>query len=84
MLFYLTTLNLMRFFTEDAPELEEDDCDIQVISVVDAWKHSDFLCKNYVTNALIDSLYNVYTDKKISKKLWESLDWKYKTEVSQV
>ena len=80
MSFYLTTLNLVRFLTEDAPKLKEDEHDIQVISVVDAWKHYDFICRNYVMNALIDSLYNVYSDKKITKELWESLDRKYKTE----
>ena len=46
----------MRFLTEDAPKLKEDEHDIQVISVVDAWKHSDFLWQNYVMNALTDSL----------------------------
>ena len=40
MLFYLTTLNLLRFLIEDAPKLKEDEHDIQVISVMDAWKHS--------------------------------------------
>ncbi|WJZ85230.1 hypothetical protein VitviT2T_004776 [Vitis vinifera] len=80
MLFYLTTLNLARFLTEDAPKLKEDEHDIQVISAIDAWKHSDFLCRNYVMNGLADSLYNVYSDKKIAKELWESLDRKYKTE----
>ena len=57
MLFYLTTLNLVKFFTEDAPKLKKDEHDIQVISVVDAWKHSDFLFRNYIMNALTDSLY---------------------------
>ncbi|WKA11227.1 hypothetical protein VitviT2T_028751 [Vitis vinifera] len=80
MLFYLTTLNLTRFLTEDAPKLKEDEHDIQVISAIDAWKHSDFLCRNYVMNGLADSLYNVYSDKKTAKELWESLDQKYKTE----
>ena len=79
MLFYLTTLNLTRFLTEDAFKLKEDERDIQVISIVDAWKHFDFLCRNYVMNALIDSLYNVFSDKKTVKELWESLDRKYKT-----
>ena len=60
MLLYLNTLNLARFLIEEASKLKEDECDIQVISVVDAWKHSDFLCKNYVMNVLTDSLYNVY------------------------
>ena len=31
-------------------------------------------------NALTDSLYNVYLDKKTTKGLWESLDQKYKTQ----
>ena len=79
-LFYQTTLNLARLLTEDVPKLKEDEHDIQVISIVDAWKHSDFLCRNYVMNVLIDSLYNVYSDKKKAKELWESLDRKYKTE----
>ena len=78
MLVYLTTLNLTRFLTEEAPKLKEDERDIQVISVVDAW-NSNFLCRNYVMNVLTDSLYNVYIDKKTTKELWESLDRKYKT-----
>ena len=56
MLFYLTTLNLARFLTEDAHKLKEHEHDIQVISVVDAWKHFDLLCINYVMNVLTDSL----------------------------
>ena len=70
----------MRFLTEEDSKLKEDEHDIQVINVVDAWKHYDFLCRNYVMNALIDSLYNVYSYKKTVKELWESLDRKYKTE----
>ena len=68
-LFYLITLNLASFLTEEAPKLKEDERDIQVISIVDAWKHYDFMCRNYFMNALTDSLYNVYTDKKTAKKL---------------
>ena len=80
MLFYLTSLNLTRFLTGEALKLKEDMRDIQVIGVVDAWKHSEFMCRNYVMNALIDSLYNVYSNKKTPKELWESPDRKYKTE----
>ena len=53
---------------------------MQVVNAVDAWKHSDFLCRNYVMNGLHDSLYNVYCAIKTVKELWESLDQKYKTE----
>ena len=66
----------MRVLIEDAPKLKEDEHDIQVISVVDVWKHSDFLCQNYVMNALTDSLYNVYSYKKTINELLESLDRK--------
>ena len=80
MLFYLTTLNLARFLTEKPSKLSKGETDMQVVNVVDAWKHSDFLCKNYVMNKLHDSLYNVYCAIKTAKKLWESLDQKYKIE----
>ncbi|KAL2512397.1 zinc knuckle (CCHC-type) family protein [Abeliophyllum distichum] len=78
-LFYLTTLNLARFLTKDAPKLKQGEGDIQAVSAVEAWKHSDFLCRNYVMNSLADSLYNVYSTMKTAKELWESLDRKYKT-----
>ena len=45
MLFYLTTLNLAKFLREDAPICSENEADRQVVAAVDAWKHSDFLCK---------------------------------------
>ena len=31
-------------------------------------------------NVLVDYLYNVYSDKKTTKELWEFLDRKYKIE----
>ncbi|GJS94704.1 hypothetical protein Tco_0801672 [Tanacetum coccineum] len=45
---------------------------------VEAWKHSEFLCHNYVLNGLVDSLYNVYCKTTTTKELWESLERKYK------
>ena len=69
MLFYLIILNLARFLIKDAPKLKEDERNIQVISVVDAWKHSDFLCRNYVMNALTNFLYYGYSNKKTTKEL---------------
>ena len=56
MLFYLTTLNLARFLREDAPALKENETDKQVVAVVEAWKHADFLCRNYLLNGLDNSL----------------------------
>ncbi|KAK3014734.1 hypothetical protein RJ639_008503 [Escallonia herrerae] len=79
MLFYLTTLNLARFLQEDAPDLG-DNPDRQTVAVVDAWKHSDFLCKNYILNGLDNALYNIYSPMLNVKALWESLKKKYKIE----
>ncbi|KZV48683.1 hypothetical protein F511_26131 [Dorcoceras hygrometricum] len=80
MLFYLTILNLATFLTEKVPTLKEGEHNAESVSTVEAWNHSDFLCRNYVLNGLADALYNVFCEKKTAKELWESLDRKYKTE----
>ncbi|XP_073124067.1 uncharacterized protein [Henckelia pumila] len=79
-LFYLTTLNLSRFFKEDPPIVVEGDSDTERRTVVDAWNHNDFLCRNYIFNGLDDTLYSVYSSVKTAKELWDSLEKKYKTE----
>ncbi|GMQ08480.1 hypothetical protein CsSME_00052192 [Camellia sinensis var. sinensis] len=58
MLFYFTTLNLTRFLHENAHTLKEDKIDQQVVVTVDAWKHADFLCRNYILIGLDNTLYN--------------------------
>lgn len=60
-MFYMTTLNLVRFLKDDPPTVREDGTYVQVLHIVDAWKHSDFLCQNYVLNGLFDALSSVYT-----------------------
>ena len=69
MLFYLTTLNLAKFLREDAPVCSENGADRQVVAAVDAWKHSVFLCKNYILNGLDNTLYNVYSPIKMAREL---------------
>ena len=54
--------------------------DNQKVIALDHWKNVDYLCKNYILNALEASLYSVYNKAKYAKKLWESLDRKYKIE----
>ncbi|KAH6786080.1 hypothetical protein C2S51_038535 [Perilla frutescens var. frutescens] len=68
MLFYLTTLNLVRFLGEDAPTLGQN-VDAQAVTALDAWKHFNFLCRNYVINCLMDTQYNVYSSIKNADKL---------------
>ena len=69
MLFYLTTLNLARFLNEDGPKLDVRETDKEKLDVMDAWNHSDFLCRNYVLNGLETTLYNVYSPLKTAKEL---------------
>ena len=69
MLFNLTTLNLAKFLQENAPKLKENDTDRQVVAAVEAWKHADFLCKNYILNGLDNTLYRVYSSIKTAKEL---------------
>ncbi|GJW53713.1 hypothetical protein Tco_0097798 [Tanacetum coccineum] len=56
MFFYLITLNLARFLNETAPQVEPPKegklSNAQAVQAVEAWKHSDFLCHNYVLNGL--------------------------------
>ena len=79
MQFYLTTLNLIRFLSEERPKLGENP-DLHQVAALDAWSQGDFLCKNYILNGLENALYNVYCSKATAKELWESLEKKYKTE----
>ena len=75
--FCLTTLHLTKFLQEDA---QEPGTDRDSVLVVDVWTQGDFLCRNYILNGLNDSLYNIYSLITTAKKLWASLDKKYKTE----
>nr|XP_028961902.1 uncharacterized protein LOC114826148 [Malus domestica] len=78
MLFYLTTLNLSHAITSEAPEApEKGDIPAEILQAIEAWTHSEFLCRNYILNALDDSLYDIYSSYKTTKDLWESLDKKY-------
>ncbi|PHU01222.1 hypothetical protein BC332_31009 [Capsicum chinense] len=69
MFFYLTTLWLQKFTSENAPEVPEGTLDKEHFMIVKAWKHLDFLYRNYILSDLQDDLYNVYSGTKISNEL---------------
>ncbi|XP_059288625.1 uncharacterized protein LOC132041975 [Lycium ferocissimum] len=71
---------MKKFTNEDPPIPEEGMPENQHFMVIEAWKHSNFLCKGYILSALEDDLYNVYSSVKTSKELWIVLEKKYKTE----
>ncbi|XP_076905528.1 uncharacterized protein LOC143561292 [Bidens hawaiensis] len=74
MMFYLTILNLVRFLTESPPLLEEG-ADVQAVSALDSWKHSEYLCRNYVLNGRAEELNNVYCKIPSVKELWDTLEF---------
>ncbi|KAM1493880.1 hypothetical protein ACFX10_025604 [Malus domestica] len=80
MLFFLTTMNLAHVVKEEAPVVTELPADKDMLSAIDAWTHSEFLCRNYILNGLDDCLYDVYSSCKTAKDLWDSLTKKYITE----
>ncbi|XP_070047305.1 uncharacterized protein [Nicotiana tomentosiformis] len=80
MFFYLTTLSLQKFIKEDVLVLPNETPHNERFLVTEAWKHSNFLCKNYILSGLEDDLYNVYSKVETSKELWIVLEKKYKTE----
>ncbi|KAL6332497.1 hypothetical protein AAG906_008528 [Vitis piasezkii] len=79
MLFYLTTLNLVHVLKKECPKAPEQPTK-ETFNAIEAWKHSDFLCRNYILNGLVDSLYNVYSSFTTTRGLWETLEKKYKIE----
>ncbi|KAF3654112.1 putative glucan endo-1,3-beta-glucosidase A-like [Capsicum annuum] len=57
-----------QFTSEDAPEVPEGTSDKEHFMIVEAWKHSDFLYRNYILSGLQDDLYNIYKDNKAAER----------------
>ena len=79
MLFYLTTLNLVHVLKEECPKAPEQPTN-ETFNVIKTGKHSNFLCRNYILNGLVNPLYNVYSSFTTTRGLWEALEKKYKSE----
>lgn len=59
--FFFTTRNLDKYLKEDAPVLPSRNTDPLVLTSVDTWTHSDFMCQGWILSRLIDLLYDVYS-----------------------
>lgn len=67
MFFYLTMLNLTKYLSEVCPIISPNEQDVTTLDALEAWKHGDFLCRNYILNCLVNSLYNVYCNIEYAK-----------------
>ncbi|GJR41378.1 retrovirus-related pol polyprotein from transposon TNT 1-94 [Tanacetum coccineum] len=91
MLFYLTSLHVLYVLTDSEPvdpylvdgqnvptEAQMADCE----RAASQWNHNEYNCKNYILNALDDSMYDIYSTFATAKEIWESLEKKYRTQVA--
>jgi hypothetical protein len=49
--------------------LLDDESDATIVVVVGAWKHNNFICKNYIFNGLDNTIYDVYSSVNSMKVL---------------
>ena len=90
MLFYLTTLHVSNVLTDSEPtdpyaEGHNVPTEAQVADYERAasqWNHNEYNCRNYLLNALDDSLYDIYSFFTSAREIWISLEKKYRTEVA--
>ncbi|XP_010445316.1 PREDICTED: uncharacterized protein LOC104727963 [Camelina sativa] len=82
MRYYLASMNMERYLTEDPPTLPQGDTDVYVVGSMDSWAQGDYCCKGQILNRLVNDLYDLYSMYKTSKALWLALETKYKTDES--
>ncbi|KAH7859358.1 hypothetical protein Vadar_000011 [Vaccinium darrowii] len=77
--FYLTTQKLAFYCSSVKPAAVNPPTD-QNHQEIQKWTDDDFLCKNYILNALCDDLYDYYSTFDTAKDVWDALQKKYDTE----
>ncbi|GJR96163.1 retrovirus-related pol polyprotein from transposon TNT 1-94 [Tanacetum coccineum] len=91
MLFYLTSLHVAYVLTDSEPvdpylvDGQNVPTEAQMADYERAasqWNHNEYNCRNYILNALDDSLYDIYSTFATAREIWESLEKKYKTQVA--
>nr|GEX95750.1 elongation factor 1-alpha [Tanacetum cinerariifolium] len=71
--FLLTTLKVVYVLKTPMPELVVD-ATVEVIRIRAKWKNDDYICRGHILNGMSDSLFDVYTNVKSAKELWDLLD----------
>ncbi|PWA47466.1 hypothetical protein CTI12_AA499090 [Artemisia annua] len=90
MLFYLTTLHVSNVLTDPEPtapyvEGQNIPTEAQMADYERAaslWNHNEYNCRNFLLNALDDSLYDIYSSFTSAREIWISLEKKYRTGVA--
>ncbi|GKA36304.1 pol polyprotein [Tanacetum coccineum] len=91
MLFYLTSLHVSYVLIDSEPtdpylvDGENVPTEAQVADyekVASQWNHNEYNWKNYILNALKESLYDIYSTFATAREIWKSLEKKYRTQVA--
>ena len=80
--FLLITLKAFYVLDKDLKKLEatkENDTQ-EVIKEMKKREEDKLICRGHILNALSDRLYDLYTNTKTTKEIWEALEKKYKGE----
>ncbi|GJW05861.1 hypothetical protein Tco_1568284 [Tanacetum coccineum] len=90
MLFYLTSLYVPYALTDSElvdPYMVDGHNVLIEAQVADyqraasQWNHNEYNCRNYISNVLDDSLYDIYSTFATIRDIWESLEKKCMTRV---
>ncbi|GJV18867.1 zinc finger, CCHC-type containing protein [Tanacetum coccineum] len=79
--FLLTMLKMVYVLTTPMTKLLED-ARVEAIGIRAKWENNDYICRGHILNGMSDSLFDVYTNVKSAKELWDSLESKYMAEDS--
>nr|GEU66348.1 zinc finger, CCHC-type [Tanacetum cinerariifolium] len=73
----LIILKVVYVLTTLMPVLIKDDETVEAIMICAKWENEDYMCIGHILNGMSDSLFDVYTNVKSAKELWDSLESKY-------
>ncbi|GJZ65425.1 zinc finger, CCHC-type containing protein [Tanacetum coccineum] len=71
--FLLTMLKMVYVLTTPITKLLED-ARVEAIRIRAKWENDDYICRGHILNGMSDSLFDVYTNVKSAKELWDSLE----------
>ncbi|XP_062104030.1 uncharacterized protein LOC133815177 [Humulus lupulus] len=80
--FLLTTLKVLYILDKDLKAIEpakEDDTQ-EIIKQMKKHEEDELICRGHILNTLSDRLYDLYTNTKTTKDIWEALENTYKAE----
>ncbi|GKB88925.1 zinc finger, CCHC-type containing protein [Tanacetum coccineum] len=71
--FLLTMLKMVYVLTTSMTKLLKD-ARVEAIRIRAKWENDDYICRRHILNGMSDSLFDVYTNVKSAKELWDSLE----------